>query len=213
MGSKVKKDVLLFTSTHCPHCAALKASLEKLQQQGQVGQLSVVNIEQHPEQAAKYNVRSVPWFKIAELEFIGAHSLKELTYWVKNADTIDGIRQYLVEQLEAGKLQQTEQLLRRHPQWLKLCIPVLSDMQSPLQARIGISAIIEGMAGEPMLENILAPLEQLLDNNDARVRGDACHLLSLINHAQARELVGRCLQDPDPQVREIAQDALADPAF
>ncbi len=209
----MKNDVLLFTSTNCPHCAALKDSFKKLQQQAQIGHLSIVNIEQHPEQAAEYGIRSVPWFKIAELEFVGAHSPKELTYWVNNADTPAGIRQYLVEQLEAGKLQQTEQQLKRHPDWMAICIPVLADMQSPLQARIGISAIFESMAGEPVLEMILAPLEELLASDDARTRGDACHLLSLINHSHAKQLVRQCLQDPDPQVREIAEEAIADSPF
>jgi thioredoxin-like negative regulator of GroEL len=210
MASTMKNDVLLFTSTNCPHCAALKESFQKLQQQDQLGELSIVNIEEHPEQAAKYGIRSVPWFKIAELVFIGAHSLKELTYWVNNASTPGGIRQYVIEQLETGKLQQTEQLLKQHPDWLAICVSVLADMQSPLQARIGISAIFESLAGMPVLETTVAPLEELLDSGDARIRGDACHLLSLVDHSQAKKLVRQCLQDPDPQVREIAQEAIAD---
>lgn len=206
-------DILLFTSTHCPHCAALVDSFHKLQQQKLINEFSVINIEQHPEQAAEYQIRSVPWFRIGELEFFGAHTFRELEYWVRYANTEEGIRQYIIQQLESGQLKNIEKQFQRHPDWLDISVAVLGDMQSPLQARIGISAIIESMAGSPLLEKIIRPLGRLVKADDARVRGDVCHLLGLINHADAKNMVRECLHDPDPEVREIAEETIADSSF
>lgn len=206
-------DILLFTSTHCPHCAALVDSFRNLQQQKLINEFSVIDIEQHPEQAAEYQIRSVPWFRIGELEFFGAHTPKELEYWVRHANTEEGIRQYIIQQLETGQLKDTERQFQRHPDWLNISVTVLGDMESPLQARIGISAIIESMAGSPLLDQIIQPLGNLVKANDARVRGDVCHLLGFINHADAKKLVRECLHDPDPEVREIAEETIADSPF
>ena len=206
-------DILIFTSTNCTHCASLVDSFRKLQQQNKVGELSVVNIEKHPEQAADYHVRSVPWFRIGDFEFSGAHNYKELEYWVKIADTEEGIRQYIIQQLETGQLKNIEKHFQYHPDWLTISIPILADMQSPLQARIGISAIIESMAGNPLLENIIEPLGKLTVADDPRVRGDACHLLGLIKHPDAKNLVRNCLNDSDPEVREIAEETISDSPF
>lgn len=202
-------DIVVFTSTHCPHCASLVESFKKLKQQGEIRKFTVVNIEQHPEQAAEFNIRSVPWFKIGDLEFQGSHSYQELAYWVTHADTDEGIRQYIIRQLEAGHLKPVEKKIKLHPDWLNISIPILGDMKSPLQARIGIGAILEGLEGDPVLEKIIPLLGNLTNSDDARVRGDAVHFLGVIRHPDAKAFILNCLNDTNADVREIANEALA----
>jgi HEAT repeat protein len=51
-------------------------------------------------------------------------------------------------------------------------------------------------------------LGALTRHADARVRADACHLLSLTHAAEARPWLQACLQDADAEVREIAAESL-----
>jgi len=206
----VTVNILVFTSTHCPHCASLLESFRRLQQQQDIEQLRIVNVEQQPQLAAEYNIRSVPWFRINDLEFFGAHTYQELSYWVKHADSNEGIQQYITRELDAGRLHTVAKLIKEHKAWLGIYIPALADLQLPLQARIGIGALLEEMAGDPALLEIIAPLAALLTSPHARVRSDACHFLGLINHPQARDHIRKCLADTDPTVREIATEVLAE---
>jgi len=172
--------------------------------------LRIVNVEQQPQLAAEYNIRSVPWFRINDLEFFGAHTYQELSYWVKHADSSEGIRQYITLELEAGRLHAVAKLIHEHKAWLGIYIPALADLQLPLQARIGISALLEEMAGDTALLEIIEPLAALLTSPHARVRSDACYFLGIINHPHAREYIRKCLAATDPTVREIATEALTE---
>lgn len=201
-------DILLFTSTHCPHCKGLIKSFENLRSQNAFTNLEIINIEQHPEQAAEYDIRSVPWFKIGELEFQGSHNQQELSFWIENANSDSGIRKYIINELEAGRLGLIEKKMASHSDWLQLAVTIIGDMQAPMQARIGVGAILEGLEGKRDLESLLEPLGELLHSDDPRIRGDACHYLGLIHHSKASNLIKGLLNDPDPTVREIAEDSL-----
>ena len=162
----------------------------------------------HPLLAEKFNVRSVPWFKINNLEFFGAHTSAEIEYWVSHAHTPTGILRYITETLEAGQLKQIEDLIRKYPEWLAISLQILADSTSPIQARIGLSAVIENFAGDEILLTILPNLEVLLADEDHRVRADACHYLGMIPSIKIKELLTRCLSDDHPEVREVAEDGL-----
>jgi len=78
-----------------------------------------------------------------------------------------------------------------------------------MQARIGLAALIEGLDDQALLNSILPKLQQYAQHVDARVRGDACHLLGCLHSEGAKQTLRQCVHDPDPQVREIAEESLA----
>jgi len=199
---------ILFTSKQCPHCPAVSKVLKELNQSGKLAALDVFDIAQDQKQTEQYNVRSVPWFKIAELEFQGLHTAGELTYWVEKAGSEEGILRYLIESLEAGKLSQVESLITKHPSWLNIAMQILADVTAPIQARIGLGAIIEEFANTPILENSFPVLKKLSQDDDHRIRGDACHYLGFIDTPDSKEILRRCLKDEHQEVREIAEDSL-----
>ena len=47
-----------------------------------------------------------------------------------------------------------------------------------------------------------------LSNKDARIRGDACHYLSLTKDVSYVPAIKKLLSDENEEVREIAQDSL-----
>lgn len=208
-STPTRPDVLLLIATGCAICPVVHKLLAQLKDDGKIASFDVVNISQHPQLAAEYGVRSVPWFRIGDLEFQGLHSASELDYWVGHAMSDEGIRKYLSEELEAGRLPAIEQLIRRHPDWLRISLSIISDMESPIQARIGLGAIFEGLQGDPLLRTVVPELSQLSRHADPRIRGDACYYLGLSSAADARSALTERTRDPDPEVREIAHEALA----
>ena len=86
---------------------------------------------------------------------------------------------------------------------------LFADEETPLDSRVGISAVMEELAGSPLLRSISAELEQLTLAGSPHVRSDACYFLGLSGDTGAIPAVSRLLDDPDLQVREIAAETLA----
>lgn len=204
-----KPAVLLATAPGCPYCPTMKQQLEKLSARGLIADLKIIDISQNNEVAAKYNIRSVPWLKIGDLVFTGMQTLAELEHWLTRASTDQGIRDYLSQELESGQLAAVEQALQAHPEWLAIAVTLIADMEAPMQSRIGLSALIETTKDQSLLQTILPKLIDYTQHDDPRVRGDACHLLASVDSDESRQSLQKCLQDSDPEVREIAEESLA----
>lgn len=204
-----RPDALLLLTSNCPNCPKVLEELAQLVKQGMIGRLEVINLEQHPEIAETYAVRSVPWFRIGQLDFYGVHHHTELLNWANTALTDSGIREYITQQLKDGHLNLIESKLREHSHWLNIALELISDMDAPMQARIGIGALFESLQGAPLLRNALSKLTELTCHSDHRVRGDACYYLGLTQAPEARAVLTTCLHDNNSEVREIAQEAIA----
>lgn len=200
---------LLFTAPGCPHCPGVKAALERLHQEGVVGELEVVNIAEQPQRAAEWGVRSVPWLRLGEFILTGAQTPQQLRQWAGRAGDPAGMSGYLAHLLKEGGLAEAEQLLRTQPQHLAALLPLLLDEESPIQVRLGVSAIIEGFEDSEPLRQLLPEFITLSSHPDHRLRSDACYFLGLSHDAAAREALQRSRHDDHPEVREIADEALA----
>ncbi|MBI3561052.1 MAG: HEAT repeat domain-containing protein [Gammaproteobacteria bacterium] len=202
-------DAVLLVTPTCPHCPALVEILSRLTKQGAIGRLEIINVVVHPQAAQAYGIRSVPWFRIAALDFYGVYSAAEVERWVGLASSDPGIRQYLSEQLAAGHLTLVETKIHAHPAWLPLLVNLMGDMQAPLQARIGVGALLESLRGQALLQQALSPLIELTHHADHRVRSDACYYLGLTQAEAARGALQAALQDRSVDVRDNAAEALA----
>ena len=203
-----KPHVLLFKSSSCPHCPTVLRILTHMLEQGRLAELQVYDVAQESELAAQYGVRSVPWFSIEALEFQGLHSAAELEYWVDHATSHEGIKKYITEQLEAGHLPVISDKLSSEPGWLAHALEIIADLQSPMQARIGIGAILEDLAGAPALVALVPALGALTRHDAPTVRSDACHYLGLSGDVTARPYLEACLTDANAEVRDIARESL-----
>lgn len=212
MPGTERPDVVLLIASGCAICPVVHKILSQLHADGKINQFEVVNISEHPDLAQSYGVRSVPWFRIGALEFQGLHSAAELDYWVGHALADDGIKRYITEELEAGHLSSILRLIKQHPHWLKIALAIIADLQAPIQARIGLGAVFEELQGSPLLQEQVPGLSELTQHTDRQIRADACYYLGLSRSSAAVPALNQCLQDADPEVREIAQEALADMA-
>lgn len=197
----------LLISPNCPHCATMMSLLGDLLKDGRIGRLLMVNIAEQPDEAAIHNVRSVPWLKIGEIEFTGAHTRAELEHAIEMAVSNNGQQRFLFEQLRNGMLDEVSERVEHDKGMLADLIALLKGKDVPMTVRIGVSAILEGLQGNPAeLQAILPDLLELSESSDATLRADACHFLSLAGGDEARKRLLQCVDDESAMVREVATE-------
>jgi thiol-disulfide isomerase/thioredoxin len=198
----------MLLGTHCPYCPTVLKGLSELVKSGAVGKLEAVNIELHPDIARALGVRSVPWVRIGPFELEGLRSEKELRTWAEAAGTETGYASYLDELLATGKIDRAIKLVQRNPDAIKALLVLFSDSETKLNTRIGISAIIENLAGSELLQGIVDRLGDLSRHDDPRIRGDVAHYLGLTGSTRAVTYLERLEDDADADVKAVARESL-----
>jgi thiol-disulfide isomerase/thioredoxin len=209
MATHTPPNALLFLSSTCPFCPTVLKNLGELVKRGEIGQLTVINIEQHPETASQYRVRSVPWVRLGPFDLDGLRSEAELSLWAKRVDRPEGLGDYLNELLSMGSLAKAVQFVQADPSRLIALIPLISNPETDLQVRVGVGALMEELQGAPMLERLVDPLGALIAHQEARIRSDAAHYLGLTRQPKAIPLLEKFAADANSVVQEIATEALA----
>lgn len=199
----------LFIGTGCPHCPAVLEGLARLVKEGRLGRLEVINLSVAPALAREHGVRSVPWVRIGPFDLAGALSPEDLADWVDYAAAGEGWSVYYAHLLENRRLDEVVRRIRDRPATLADLLNLLGSDETPMATRIGISAVVEELAGAPALHAAVPELEQLTLSGSAQTRADACHFLGLSGDRRALPSVRRLLQDEQADVREIALETLA----
>jgi thiol-disulfide isomerase/thioredoxin len=200
--------VLMLMGTQCTYCGPMMQALTELMKAGQISQLRIVNIENDPELAAELGVRSVPWLQIGGFELTGSRSKQELLLWLERASSFDGVTDYLEEVLSEGNIKSVNKLVQRHPQALENVIDLMADPEAKINVRLGVGVIIEELAESEQFKTVIPRLVEYLSSKDARIRGDACHYLSLTKDRAYISHIEKLLSDESEEVRDIAQDSL-----
>ena len=201
---------LLLIAPGCPHCATNLAALTTLVKENVVGRLEVVNIAAHPEVAADVGVRSVPWIRLGPFELAGGRGERELRDRAEQVRDRAAVAENFRERLEQGGLAEVIKQVRRNPELLMSFLPLLEDPEAGVSVRIGMAAVLEEFAGSGVGQRLVEGLGDMTTSDDARTRQDACHYLGLTGSADARRWLTPCLEDDNPEVREIAAEALLD---
>ena len=198
----------MFMGTQCTYCGPMMQMLAELMKAGQIAQLRIVNIEQDSQLATQLGVRSVPWLQIGPFELLGARSKQELQLWLQRASSFAGISEYIEEVLTEGNIAAANKLLQRHPEVLENIIDIMSDPEAKINVRLGVGVIIEEMVETEEFKAVIPRLIEYLSSEDARVRSDACHYLSLTKDSSYIPVIAKLLADESEEVREIAQESL-----
>jgi len=201
-------DALLFVAPDCPHCPTVLKGLSELVKEGLIGRLEVVNVFARPDLAVARGVRSVPWLLLGGFALEGLRSPAELRRWAERAGTSAGTADYFRELLESGGLQQVIDMVRKDTDQLDALLLLLADPDTELPVRVGIGAVMEEFQGQEPLQARADRLGELTRSPDAHIRGDACHYLALSRSPRALHFIRPLAQDPERQVREIAQEAI-----
>ncbi len=202
-------EALLLMGTHCPWCPKVLASLKDLLADGVIASLETVNVDEQPEFAAELNVRTVPWIRMGPFELEGMRSAAELRDWANKAGSRAGLAQYLGELLSTGRIDRVQRMVLKDPASLDALLALFADTETPINTRIGISAIMEDLEGSELLKELVETLGELTRHAEARIRNDACHFLSLCGDRKAAAYIRPLLEDSDADVREVAAESLA----
>jgi len=206
--NKSPPDALMLLGTHCPHCASVLGSLSELVKQGVIARLEVVNLEQRPETGRELGVRSVPWVKIGQFELAGLHSKAELQSWAEQAGSEQGMTKYIEQLLGEGEVKRVLEMIANDHGLLHALIGLISDADAKINARLGAGVIMEEYEGKPELLALIPELGELTRHEDARVRSDACHYLSLTHDVSVKKYIQPLLDDAHEDVREVAEESL-----
>jgi len=201
-------DALLLITGGCSHCPAVLQALTVLLKEGAIGRLQVINVAVHIEEAESRGVQSVPWAKIGPFEVDGVASpakLRELAQGVNDDAVFDA---WLLETLKAGKRQKFEALVAQEPQRIHALARLMKNPQASMAIRLGIGAVLEELHGTGLSEPLIPALAEMLGSEDKLLRADACHFLTLIGGEPIRQHMLACLDDADPEIREIAEEWL-----
>ncbi len=200
----------MLLGTHCPHCPSVLSSLSELVKHGIISRLEVVNLEQRPEIARELGVRTVPWVRIGQFELAGLHSKAELQSWAEQAGTEQGMTRYIEQLLVDGEVKRVLAMIENDHSLLHALIGLVRDADAKINARLGAGVVMEEYQGSIELRALIPELGELTRHEDARVRSDACHYLSLTRDASVRQYIEPLLSDDDEDVREVAEESLAD---
>lgn len=203
-------EALLLIGPGCPHCGALLEVLSRLVKSGAIAQLNVVNVAQRPEQARQLGVRSVPWLRLGEFELQGAHSEGEIQQWLARIGSIEGKSIYLNDLLMSGKLEKVIQMAKSDSDNLRALLLLAADSDLSMKVQLGISAVFEELQGSDKLQAVVDEIGVLAEDNNAKVRADAAHFLSLTENEKAIPYLQKLAKDENAEVKEIAEEALAD---
>lgn len=203
-------NALLLVSPTCSYCKGMRKALTTLADTGALSSVTVVDITEQPEMAEQLGVRSVPWLRLGEFVFEGAHTPGELEKWIETFGQPNGWSVYLAHLLATGQLALAERLLRNDPGRLAALMDLAGNPDTEMNIRIGIAAILEGLQGSSTARQLIPLLSGLAQSRHATIRADACHYLVLTGSGEAIPVLQRYTDDDDPVVREIAVDGVAE---
>jgi glutaredoxin len=201
---------LLLTSTHCPHCHIMHRLLQERIQDGRLARLEVINVEESPEIAQTYAVRSVPWLQLNGFAFDGVLTAAELDRWIENTAAANANTVYLEYLLLNGKLSNAIACLERGEASLGDLLPLIVKQDVKINVRIGIGAVLENFEGSSTIRVVMQELVAMTGHQSPTVRADVCHYLMLTHAQDAIVTIEKMLADDDAQVREIARESLAE---
>lgn len=117
----------------------------------------------------------------------------------------DELKKVIGDFLEMGHVENIVAMFRREPRYYLWTGEILDDER--FAVRLGVSVLFEELQGlQPKKLALAIPsLAGLLENAQALIRGEAVNVLGIIGTDEAIGLVRRMLDDPSPQVREMAE--------
>ncbi len=205
-------DALMLLSSHCALCPGVLDSLTKMIKNGDIGNLSVINLDQHPEAMQQYNTRTVPWVRIGKYELTGAQTLEALQQRAQWAieEQNSGVNQvagfdFLLSEGQASKVVEA---IQNDASAIRAVMTLLADPGTVLSTRIGIGVVFEELAGSDLLKTLIEDLGALTKHKDQRIRADAYHYLGMTADKNAVVFLEAGKTDKDKEVQEIAADSL-----
>jgi hypothetical protein len=201
-------ELLVFVATGCPHCPHAVRAANRLALDSPFVTTTIVDAQWFPELAERYAVRSVPVTLVDRaltiLEVVPPEALAKRI--LSRADPGYGIEVFQ-SLVEAGRhTDAAAQIIERSGG--KAFVAVWKGTTTFERVPLLIVAE-EVLDADPTgLDDLVPDLLPVLEAPDGALRGDTADLLGQIGHSAAAAALEALLTDPNPDVAEVAADAL-----
>ncbi len=200
--------VMVLIAPTCPHCPQVVRAALSLAVRSSLITLSIVDAVQFEDLAQRYSVKSTPTTIIDDgMTLIGRLTAEELAGHLLRVAEGSSITPILESMIKAGRAEDAAGLIcaRKQPEAI---LPIY--MSKEFSVRMGaLVALEEVLEKNPrILDPIVAELTALLFQEEVGLRGDTAELLGKIGNPAAIPALRRAAEDPDPDVREAAEEAL-----
>ncbi len=201
----------LFVMPGCPICPQMERLFRQMKEEGQLDELDIVDISQHPERAQELGIRSAPSYLVNGVLFSGLKQRGEIEQLLQQNGS-GKWRSLLSEELAEGGMERAREAVLEQEAAREALFDLLDDPETPLVVRIGLSAIIEELAERGLLEAHEPRLLQLARHEDERIALDALYYLSMLHTPQATETLSRIAADENHPLRQQARELLEEQA-
>ncbi len=201
-------ELIVFIAAACPHCPQAVGAANTLALSSANISTTIIDAQRFASLAERFKVRSVPATLIDRgLCITGVVAAPELAGEVLSRDAPQYRARVLNSLAQSGRFDEATQLALsdRGPE-------LVFELwrQSSTSTRMGLMLVAEqALEQNPAaLNGIVSQLASVLESEDPALRGDTADLLGKIGHPHARGALQALLSDPNPDVAEIAEEAL-----
>jgi len=198
----------LMVAPTCPNCPAVVRACGQLAACMPQVEMVVVDVQYFTQLAG--SCRSVPTVIIDGTHtVVGPVGPTELLDLLRQRDAPDNLVRALTSMIEARRLPEMIPLLASDEGYSALAT-IMKD--GTMQQKMGLLLAVEELLeeGDPhRLDGAVPHLLPLLESEVATLRGDAADLLGRIGAPGAKDALTHLLDDENPDVQEVAQEALS----
>jgi hypothetical protein len=207
-NSTAPTQLMVLMAEACPHCPqAVKAALT-LAVSNPLLSLTIVDAVQFYDLAERFKVKSTPTVIINEgFTSVGQITTTQLIDQVLKAGEGGSFTAILESMIKTGRAEDAAELLCRENR-PDAILPIYLAKEFSL--RMGaLVTMDEALENNPrILDPLVDDLVLLLSQDDVALRGDTAELLGKIGDPSAIPALKKAAEDPDPDVREAAEEAL-----
>ena len=199
--------LLVLMTEACPHCPDAVRTVLGLAVGNPLVTASVVDVLWFEDMAQRYKVKSTPTIIMNDgLTLVGQVSAQDLARKLVEAET-GSLTPVLKSMMDSGRAEDAAELLCRENQPEAILPLYLSqEFSTRMAALVVMQEALERNPG--ILNPILGSLTDLLFVEDVGLRGDTAELLGRVGNPDTIPALKKACDDPDPDVREAAQEAL-----
>ncbi len=199
-------EILLLIASACPHCPVVVRDVLAMAVRQPLIKVLVADAMKYGDLAELYKVRSTPTVIINQgATLVGQATQEKIVRFLTDAE--NSLTEILGSMIKSGRAEAAGELLvrKRDPAAI---LPIFRAPEFSL--RVGaLVAMEQALEKDPRsLDPIVDALVELLRGDEATLSGDTAELLGKIGDARAVPALREAAQNPDPDVREAALEAL-----
>lgn len=202
-------NITLFVMHGCRVCPQMERLFQRMQKTGAINDLTIMDVGEQPELSQEYNIRSLPFYLINNVGFTGLRTQQQIEQLLEQGN-LEQWQSVIISELSEGQLEPVERMIRQQASAREAMMLLLADTQTSLVVRIGLTAVIEGMAEGEELKKYENQFIELARHADERVAVDALYYLSLLGTSSCLNVLVDVSNNASPGLRAQAIDLLGE---